>query len=171
MEDKHRRVGFRILSGSLPGSEISRRAGIVPTAVGEPGEHTGGAIRRETVWVIESPLAPPATVEARVAALLDVLERHRGGLASLSYDCLMCVFIGCDPVARASQPVLLGPELLARVAALPGAGILFEAGEAPHPEVAPAPTDFRKERRVSRAPLLHRPRRARRFPRAEHGAP
>ena len=172
MEGKHRRVGFRILSGSLSGAEITRRVEVAPTAVGEPGEHlAAGALRRETVWVVDSPVPPPASVATRIAALLDVLEPHRGGLASLSYECLMCVFIGCDPVAHASQPVLLGPELLTRIGALPGEGILFEPGEAPPRERLAPETDSRKERRVSRRQLLHRPRPRRRLSRAEHGAP
>ena len=158
VKGKHRRVGFRILSSAFSGAEITRRVGLDPSELGEPGQSltpdiSWGPVRRETVWVVDSPLDPPATVEERLAALLDVLEPKERQLSNMTYECLMHVFVGTDPVAHGSHPILLTPKLLERFAHVPGEGVLIEAAEAPPPEQPDG--DFRKERTLSRHGLLH----------------
>ncbi len=134
MEDRPRRVGFRILSSVLNSSEITQRTGIQPTTVGEMGQSltpgiAGGPTRQETVWVVDSPLGQEASLPERLEALLGVVERHIPTLAGLSGTCLMHFFVGHEALATATGPVVLERALLRRLVAVPGGGLLFETNQ------------------------------------------
>jgi hypothetical protein len=138
MEGKHARVGFRVLSTNLSGDEIARRAGLRPTRVGEIGQPVSHGlahppVRLETAWVVDSPLGLDHPLEDRLFALLDLVEPFARRLHWLGEGCLMHIFIGRDALTRTGECALLSPELLMRLATLPGEGVLVEI-----PEHAPA---------------------------------
>ncbi len=142
MQEKHRRVGFRVLSASLSAEEIAQRAGLLPLrTVDEPEafELPRTSARLETAWVVDSPLDISSPLEERLDALLDLVEPYARRLHQLGDGCLMHIFIGSDAVAHAAGCALLGPTLLERLAALPGEGVLVEAPEAAR-ELEPAST-------------------------------
>ena len=122
MKGKHLRVGFRVLSTSLGGEQISQRIGLPPTSQSAPG-------RLETAWVVESPLGIEHPLEDRLAALLDVVEPYAGRFRNLGHGCLMHVVVGSDALACAAGCALLASPLLERLAALPGEGLLIEVPE------------------------------------------
>ena len=132
MQEKHRRVGFRVLSSSLSAEEIAAHAGLLPASPGELDEPAAFELPRpsarlETAWVVDSPLDIASPLEERLDALLDVVEPYARRLHQLGDGCLMHIFIGSDAVAHAPGCALLGPTLLERLAALPGEGVLVEA--------------------------------------------
>ena len=134
MQEKHRRVGFRVLSSSLSVQEIAAHAGLLPASPGtvdepEAFELPRTAARLETAWVVDSPLDIASPLEERLDALLDVVEPYARRLHQLGDGCLMHIFIGSEAIARAPGCALLGPTLLERLAALPGEGVLVEAPE------------------------------------------
>lgn len=132
MQEKHRRVGFRVLSASLSAEEIAQHAGLLPLrAVDQPEafELPRSAARLETAWVVDSPLDISSPLEERLDALLDIVEPYARRLHQLGDGCLMHIFIGSDAVAHAASCALLSPTLLERLAALPGEGVLVEAPE------------------------------------------
>jgi hypothetical protein len=133
MQEKHRRVGFRVLSASLSAEEIATHAGLLPASseIDEPEayELPRTAARLETAWVVDSPLDIESPLEERLDALLDVVEPYAKRLHQLGDHCLMHIFIGSDAVAHAAGCALLGPTLLERLSALPGEGVLVEAPE------------------------------------------
>ncbi len=144
MEGKHSRVGFRVLSTNMSGAEIARRAGLRPTSVGEIGQPVAHAlahppVRLETAWVVDSPLGLDHPLEERLVALLDLVEPYARRLHWLGDGCLMHIFVGRDALTRTGECALLSPELLARLARLPGEGVLVEMPErAPRTELQPA---------------------------------
>ncbi len=145
MQEKHRRVGFRVLSSSLTAEEIAERAGMLPMSLGEFDEPAAFELPRpsarlETAWVVDSPLDIANALEERLDALLDLVEPYARRLHQLGDGCLMHIFIGSDAVAHATGCALLGPTLLERLAALPGEGVLIEAPGGVR-EPAPALTD------------------------------
>ena len=133
MEGKHTRVGFRVLSIDLSGDEIARRAGLQPTSVGEIGQPLAHVphppVRQETAWVVDSPLGLDYSLEDRLDALLDVVEPYARRLHWLGDGCLMHIFIGRDALTHTGECALLTPALLARLARLPGEGVLIEIPE------------------------------------------
>ncbi len=134
MQEKHRRVGFRVLSSSLSVQEIAQHAGLPSAAHGasdapESFELPRTAARLETAWVVDSPLDIASPLEERLDALLDIVEPYARRLHQLGDGCLMHIFIGSEAVAHAAGCALLGPTLLERLAALPGEGVLVEAPE------------------------------------------
>jgi Domain of unknown function (DUF4279) len=134
MQEKHRRVGFRVLSASLSAQEIAAHAGLLPASSGEIDEPEAyelprTAARLETAWVVDSPLDIESALEERLDALLDIVEPYAKRLHQLGDGCLMHIFIGSDAVAHAAGCALLGPTLLERLSALPGEGVLVEAPE------------------------------------------
>lgn len=133
MQEKHRRVGFRVLSASLSAEEIAQHAGLLPLRTvdeREAFELPRTSARLETAWVVDSPLDISRPLEERLDALLDLVEPYARRLHQLGDGCLMHIFIGSDAVAHAAGCALLGPTLLERLAALPGEGVLVEAPEA-----------------------------------------
>ena len=141
MQEKHRRVGFRVLSASLSAQEIATHAGLLPAGeIDEPEayELPRTAARLETAWVVDSPLDIESPLEERLDALLDVVEPYAKRLHQLGDGCLMHIFIGSDAVAHAAGCALLGPTLLERLSALPGEGVLVEAPESAR-QLEPAP--------------------------------
>jgi hypothetical protein len=134
MREKHRRVGFRVLSASFSAEEIARHAGLPSALLGELDEPASfelprTAARLETAWVVDSPLEIESPLEERLDALLDLVEPYARRLHQLGGGCLMHIFIGSDAVAHAAGCALLGPTLLERLSALPGEGVLIEAPE------------------------------------------
>ena len=134
MQEKHRRVGFRVLSSSLSAEEIAAHAGLLPASLGKldepaPFELPRPSSRLETAWVVDSPLDMAHPLEDRLEALLDIVEPYARRLHQLGDGCLMHIFIGSDAVAHATSCALLGPTLLERLSALPGEGVLIEAPE------------------------------------------
>ena len=134
MQEKHRRVGFRVLSSSLSLEEIAQHAGLPPASLGaddapEAFELPRTTARLETAWVVDSPLGIASPLEERLDALLDLVEPYARRLHQLGDGCLMHIFIGSEAVAHAAGCALLGPTLLERLAALPGEGVLVEAPE------------------------------------------
>ena len=132
MQEKHRRVGFRVLSSSLSAQEIAERAGLLPAPFGEldepaPFELPRPSARLETAWVVDSPLGIERPLEERLAALLDIVEPYARRLHQLGDGCLMHIFVGNEALSHAPGCALLGPTLLERLSALPGEGVLIEA--------------------------------------------
>ena len=145
MQEKHRRVGFRVLSASLSPDEIAQHAGLPATSVGATDEPEAFELPRttarlETAWVVDSPLDIDSPLEERLDALLDVVEPYARRLHQLGDGCLMHIFIGSEAVTHAPGCALLGPTLLERLAALPGEGVLVEAPESAR-RLEPASSD------------------------------
>ena len=113
MQEKHRRVGFRVLSASLSAEEIAQHAGLLPLrTIDEPEafELPRTSARLETAWVVDSPLDISSPLEERLDALLDLVEPYARRLHQLGDGCLMHIFIGSDAVAHAAGCALLGPD-------------------------------------------------------------
>ncbi|MEV4125744.1 DUF4279 domain-containing protein [Nocardia sp. NPDC049707] len=122
-EDRKWSAGsVRLASQTVTASEISARLGIVADKQFEQGSlmsprNSASARRKNSLWLRHSGLPNDSDLADHVRALVDLLDECREGLASLSGDCEMELFLGFGS-DHGQGGCALPADLLADVAAL-----------------------------------------------------
>jgi hypothetical protein len=124
---KWSKASFRVFSSSLTAAEITTRLELTPTRSHEAGDpvslrRLNAPVRHKAGWLLESGLNASEPMDRHLSALLEQLEPKLDRLQALASACRMDFFCGFS--SRTGQGgFTLEPELLARLALIPGLGL------------------------------------------------